>query len=198
MQLFFLYALFVCSGFSALIYQIVWQRSLFSIFGVNVESVTVIVAAFMLGLGLGSIGGGRLSNFRRTSLLTIFGAIELLIGFYGLASLKIFHWVGTVSAGAPLEQTFAISFALVLFPTFLMGTTLPILVTHVVKRLKNVGSGVANLYSANTIGSALSSLLCSVWLLGVLGQGNVIILAAGINGLIGVCALTLASFGKTE
>ena len=48
-----IYALFFFSGFPALIYQLTWQRSLFRIFGVNTESVTIVVTAFMLGLGLG-------------------------------------------------------------------------------------------------------------------------------------------------
>ncbi len=53
--------LFLCSGMPALLYQIVWQRGLFSIYGVNSQSVVVVVSAFMLGLGLGSLLGGRLS-----------------------------------------------------------------------------------------------------------------------------------------
>jgi len=56
--------LFFLSGFPALIYQLTWQRSLFRIFGVNIESVTIVVTAFMLGLGLGSLLGGSLP--RRT------------------------------------------------------------------------------------------------------------------------------------
>ena len=43
-------AVFFLSGFSALVYQVVWQRSLFAIFGINIESVTVVVTVFMLGL----------------------------------------------------------------------------------------------------------------------------------------------------
>ena len=46
-QLRWLYLLFFLSGFPALLYQIVWQRALFTVFGVNVESVTVVVCAFM-------------------------------------------------------------------------------------------------------------------------------------------------------
>ena len=53
------YALFFISGFPALLYQIVWQRSLFAIYGVNIESVTIVVTAFMLGLGLGSFRRNR-------------------------------------------------------------------------------------------------------------------------------------------
>ena len=40
---------FFVSGFPALLYQIVWQRALFTIYGVNIESVTMVVTAFMLG-----------------------------------------------------------------------------------------------------------------------------------------------------
>jgi len=57
-QLRVLCVLFFFSGFPALIYQLVWQRALFRIFGVNIESVTIVVTAFMLGLGLGGLAGG--------------------------------------------------------------------------------------------------------------------------------------------
>ena len=54
--------LFFFSGFPALIYQLTWQRELFRIFGVNTESVTIVVTAFMLGLGIGSLAGGWISK----------------------------------------------------------------------------------------------------------------------------------------
>ena len=52
-------AIFVLSGFAALVYQVAWQRALFTIYGVDVESATVVVTAFMLGLGLGSLAGAN-------------------------------------------------------------------------------------------------------------------------------------------
>ena len=58
----FYYLLFFLSGFPALLYQIVWQRALFTLYGVNIESVTIIVTVFMLGLGIGSLAGGWLSS----------------------------------------------------------------------------------------------------------------------------------------
>src|SRR6476620_5773229 len=81
--LWFYYVLFFSSGFPALLYQIVWQRALFTIYGVNVESVTVIVTIFMLGLGLGSLAGGRLSTISGVRALRAFGLIELSIGVFG-------------------------------------------------------------------------------------------------------------------
>src|SRR6202051_2456283 len=77
------YLLFFLSGFPALLYQIVWQRALFTLYGVNIESVTMVVTAFMLGLGLGSLLGGIVSRSRQVPLLPIFGMVELLIASYG-------------------------------------------------------------------------------------------------------------------
>src|SRR5229473_540508 len=75
----FLGLLFFCSGMPALIYQVVWQRVLFAIYGVNSQSVAVVVTAFMLGLGLGSLAGGWLSaRFPRRAIL-IFGIAELCV-----------------------------------------------------------------------------------------------------------------------
>src|SRR3954467_3862342 len=81
--------LFFFSGFPALIYQLVWQRALFRIFGVNIESVTIVVTAFMLGLGLGGLAGGWLSKRRGLPLLLLLAAIEGLTGAFGLFSLAI-------------------------------------------------------------------------------------------------------------
>jgi hypothetical protein len=44
---------------------------------VNIESVTIIVTVFMLGLGLGSLAGGKLSTQPGVRLLLAFGTIEL-------------------------------------------------------------------------------------------------------------------------
>src|SRR5437899_4320689 len=93
--------LFFCSGFPALIYQLTWQRALFRIFGVNIESVTIVVAAFMLGLGLGSLAGGWLSRRRDIPLLPLFATIELMTGAFGLVSLAIFDRVGEFTIGLP-------------------------------------------------------------------------------------------------
>lgn len=119
--------LFFFSGFPALIYQLTWQRSLFRIFGVNSESVTIIVTAFMLGLGLGSLCGGWISRRTNVKPLLLLGVIELATAAFGLASLQIFERVGAMVADLPLPALAAINLVLVLLPTLLMGATLPIL-----------------------------------------------------------------------
>src|SRR5712671_7024840 len=76
--------LFFFSGFPALIYQLTWQRSLFRIFGVNTESVTIVVTAFMVGLGLGSLAGGWISRRVAVGPLLLLGVIELATAAFGL------------------------------------------------------------------------------------------------------------------
>jgi spermidine synthase len=183
------YLLFFLSGFPALLYQIVWQRALFTLYGVNVESVTMIVTVFMLGLGLGSLFGGRLSSLPKIQPLVAFGVIEISIGLFGCISLWTFHRVGALTAGHSTFVTGTVAFGLLLIPTLLMGSTLPLLVEHVVRTTGNVGESVGSLYAVNTFGSAVACLAAAVVLMGALGESGVVDLACCFNLLVGVLAM---------
>lgn len=183
------YLFFFVSGFPALLYQIVWQRALFTLYGVNIESVTMVVTAFMLGLGLGSLLGGTISRSRRLPLLQVFGVVELLIASYGIFSLKIFHWAAAFTAGSAPLQTGLIAFTLVVLPTVLMGSTLPILVSYAVRLSHNVGTSVGALYAANTLGSATACFCAGLFLMRWLGESKTVALAAGLNALVGATVL---------
>jgi spermidine synthase len=183
-----LYVIFVVSGFAALLYQVVWQRTLFAIYGINIESVTVIVTAFMLGLGVGSLLGGELSKDPKRPALLLFSLVELTIGAYGFASLALFRWIGSFTLGASALVTFVIAFLLVLLPTVLMGATLPLLVAHAVRRSGNVGRSVGVLYFVNTLGSAMASAVAVFLLLGNLGQRRTVAVAACLNLLVSALA----------
>ena len=180
--------LFLLSGMPALIYQVVWQRALFSIYGVNSESVAVVVSAFMLGLGLGSLTGGWLSaRFPKQSIL-MFGMAELGIALFGLSSLHIFRWAAAYTSGANLPSVVVFSLALLLIPTMLMGATLPILVEHLVRRSGHVGASVSRLYFVNTLGSAIACYLCARFLLHEFGQSGSVSIAASLNMVVGATA----------
>jgi spermidine synthase len=177
--------LFLCSGMPALVYQVIWQRALFSIYGVNAESVAVVVSAFMLGLGLGSLAGGWISaRFPRHGIL-IFGLAELGIAVFGLFSLHIFRWAAAYTAGGNLFSVVVFSFALLLIPTMMMGATLPILVEHLVRRSIRVGASVSRLYFANTLGSAMACYLCAMYFLREFGQSGSVSIAACLNTFVG-------------
>ncbi|MBM3787885.1 MAG: spermidine synthase [Acidobacteria bacterium] len=180
-----LYLLFFLSGFPALLYQIVWQRALFTVFGVNTESVTVVVCAFMLGLGAGSLAGGWLSKRQRLPVLLIFAMLELGIAGYGLVSLRLFP---LASAGGPL-WTFLAAFAMVAIPTMMMGATLPLLTAELVRLHGEVGKTVGKLYFVNTLGSAVACFAAGRYWMGALGMDGVVQLAAALNGAAALCGL---------
>ena len=175
------YAIFLLSGCSALLYQGVWQRALFAIYGINVESVTVVVTAFMLGLGVGSLAGGAISKDPKRAVLRLFSLVELGIAVFGACSLSLFRWVGAYTLDLPPALTALVTFLLVLVPTTLMGGTLPLLVAHGVRASGNVGRSVGVLYFVNTLGSALASLAAVFFLLGHLGQARTVAVAATLN-----------------
>ena len=53
-----LFPAFALSGAAALIYQVCWQRILFTSFGVDIESTTIIVCASDCGWPITSTGRG--------------------------------------------------------------------------------------------------------------------------------------------
>jgi len=183
----FLYLVFLASGFAALVYQVVWQRSLYAIYGINVESVTMIVSAFMLGLGIGSVGGGAVSKDPNRPVLLMFSVVELVIGIFGYFSLDFFAAVGKVTLGMSALGTGIITFVLVLVPTLMMGATLPLLVAFLVRRNKNVGKAVGTLYFVNTLGSAFASAASVLILLPREGQRGSVHIASMFN--LGVSAV---------
>ncbi len=184
-----LLAVFTVSGICALLYQLIWQRALLLIYGSNIESVTMVVSAFMLGLGLGSLLGGAVSKRPGVPLLFLFGCVEILIGAYGAISLSLFDIVGEATGtGSPLA-TGVLCFLLVLVPTLLMGSTLPLLVAHYVNASGNVGYSVSMLYFVNTLGAGIGAFLAAFLILGALGLQSSVLLAVALNLFAGATIL---------
>ncbi|MCH2038019.1 MAG: hypothetical protein MK137_05455, partial [Rickettsiales bacterium] len=174
-------SIFLLSGFAALIYQIVWQRHLFLMFGVDVESVTVIVSIFMLGLGIGALFGGILSKLFPKHLIALFVVFEILIGLFGFFSLQIMSYSIPAVPRSSLVDLVLYTYLVLGLPTLLMGATLPILVTYLHQRIQHIGSVVSWLYFFNTIGSALASFLTVTLILVLFGKQSAVFIASSFN-----------------
>src|SRR5580700_10335511 len=190
--------LFFFSGFPALIYQLTWQRALFRIFGVNSESVTIVVTAFMLGLGLGSLAGGWVSKQRWIGLLPLLAAIELATAAFGVVSLAVFEQVGALIVNWSLPAMAAINLLLVIVPTLLMGATLPILVSHLVRRSGQVGNAVGLLYYVNTLGAGAACLVCCIVLFPFFGMHGAVFTAVSLNVAVAAGAMAAHVFHPDE
>lgn len=147
--------LFFVSGAAAMVYQVCWQRLLFTSFGVDIESVTIVVSVFMLGLGLGALVGGQLADRYPRDTLRLFAASEFGIGVFGWFSPDLLRAAAIAFVDAPHAVMAMVNFGLLLVPTSLMGATLPVLVSHVTRVWQNVGRSIGLLYQVNTLGAAL-------------------------------------------
>ena len=181
-------ALFLASGFAALLYQIAWQRTLFGWYGVDLDSVSAIVSIFMLGLGGGALVGGWLADRFPARRILVFSLVELTIGLFGLVSLDIIDGIGAHFAAEPLVVIVALTFAVFVVPTCAMGATLPVLVTELTSRTGQVGAATGALYFINTLGAAAGALVASHLLLRLGGLDLLTLIAACINITIAVAA----------
>ncbi|MBI2189050.1 MAG: fused MFS/spermidine synthase [Acidobacteria bacterium] len=183
---------FCASGFAALLYQVIWQRMLAIFSGADVYSATVIVAAFMGGLGVGHLAGGHVADrvSRRSSLL-LFGAAELAVGVFGLFSGSLYYGVlyerlGALDLGR--EAIALILFASLLWPTFFMGASLPLLGRALTDRIDRAAAAVGALYGVNTLGAAAGAIVATWVLLPALGLGGSLQIGAAFNA---ACALVM-------
>jgi len=187
--------LFFLSGAAALVYQVAWQRLLALHSGVGLYSVSMIVAAFMAGLGIGSHLGGRASaRVAPGAALRAFALLELLIGAFGSASTWIYYdWLypRAVHLASPSWPAGLVHFAALLPPTLLMGMSLPFLVRALVTDAEGAGRRIGWLYGINVLGAAAGA-LAGPWLLfprgGIRGA---VLSAAGANLVVGLGALAL-------
>jgi predicted membrane-bound spermidine synthase len=195
-------ALFGLSGTPALIYQVAWQRILAFHSGVGPSSIAAIVAAYMAGLGLGSLAGGALSRRLSSRLaLIVYAILELAIGTFALFSVSIYYDLLSLT-GPWLYDTprrlAGVHFVALLPPTFLMGMTLPLLVRGILRGGLIASRTIGRLYGMNVIGAALGAALCPWVLVPALGIGGAIAVGAACNAVVGLGMLvTSLAFDTT-
>ncbi|HEY0109051.1 MAG TPA: fused MFS/spermidine synthase [Fibrella sp.] len=200
-----LLALFFLSGFAALLYQIIWQRLLVFYTGSDTVSVSLIVTAFMTGLGAGYLAGGRLADRSSPTVnLRYFVGAELgIMAFAGCSKFILYDllYASAPSFGDTPMLLYGIVFGLLLVPTFLMGVSLPVL-----SRVVNFGdlgqqaSYISLLYFVNTLGAAFGALMTGFFFVRQVGYDHTIWIGAACNGLCVVSALVLAQrrVGQTD
>jgi hypothetical protein len=192
-------AAFFLSGAAALIYQVTWQRLLALHSGVGIYSIAMIVAAFMVGLGLGSHLGGVLSaRLPPGPALLAFAGLELAIGLFGLASGRLYYdWLYLRAAGLYSTPWRAgiLHFASLALPTILMGMSLPLLVRAMVRDAPHAARTIGLLYGVNLLGACAGALVTPWLLLRFYGIKEALLVAGAGNLLAALIALTAGLIG---
>jgi spermidine synthase len=184
--------LFFASGFSGLVYEVVWMRLIALISGNAVYASATVLAGFMGGMAIGGFVFGAVAD-RTRSPLRLYGILELIVGVFAVAFpfilkalLPVYLWYARVSGASYHSLSFAQALLLVLLlfiPTTCMGGTLPLLTKYLTRETSGLGQNLGLLYGLNTWGAVF----------GCAAAGLVLIAAAGIRATTWVAvALTLA------
>jgi spermidine synthase len=188
-------AVFFVSGFAALLYQVIWQRMLAVFSGADVHSATLIVTAFMGGLGVGNLAGGHVADrvSPRMSLL-LFAAAELLVALFGFFSASLYYGflyqqLGPIDMPSPVIG--GVLFVSLLCPTFFMGASLPLLARALTHGIDRAASVIGVLYGVNALGAGVGAMVSTWWLLPRFGLDGSVEFGATLNVL---CAAVLFPF----
>jgi spermidine synthase len=174
----------VLTGFSALVYEVAWQKYLAALLGSHAEATAAVLAIFLGGLAVGYTVFGRLTarllaRARATGnpphLLRVYGGVECAIGAYAFAFPQLFGAAQWLSLRVPghdglgLIADTAIAAALIGPPTLLMGSTIPLLTLALSGSARRAARMHARIYGCNTLGAFAGALVGGFFLIPWLG-----------------------------
>jgi spermidine synthase len=189
--------LFVGSGCSALIYEIVWFQLLQLVIGSSAVSLGVLLGTFMGGMCLGSVVLARVVSARHHPL-RVYALLELGIGiaglvvFFGMPYVDRLYTTNVGHGFAGILLRGGVCALCLLPPTLLMGATLPAIARWVETTPQGV-SWLGFFYGGNIAGAVFGCLLAGFYLLRVHDLATATYVAAALNGAVALVSLGLAA-----
>lgn len=191
------------SGLSAMAYQIAWNRLLVVQLGSSTYAFSMILIVFILGLGFGSYWIGLIGErIQRHAFWIAVSqaalAITVLLSIPGFSQLPdlVVGWIEASGGAVPslLKHEFFYIARVLFLPTFFMGATLPLVMLAVTRSRGDASATTGRVYSINTAGTILGSILCGFFLLtSPLGIYGTLVTGASISGGL---ALFVFLFGR--
>jgi spermidine synthase len=183
------------SGFVSFSYEVLWTRLLSFRLRTTVYAFSVMLATFLLGLGLGGALVGLSRKKRaKADYWRIYGYLEAAIGVCGLCTIFLLlaprlDWASFV--GRTVQQ-FGMSALIMLVPATLMGAAFPIACHLFASGVSQTGRSVGSMYVVNTIGAVAGALLTGFYLVRALGTQHSLALASFVIIASGSLILVLA------
>jgi spermidine synthase len=171
------YVVIGLSGFTSLGTQVVWTRLISLLFGGTVYTFSIILAVFLIGLGIGSAVGSFLAQQVRrpgmalgwTQLLLVFA---IPAGAFMISKELPFWYLNpefyddiTLRYGHDLMR----ATVAMLFATCLWGASFPLALAAIARPEQDLGDLVGRVYAANTAGAILGSAMFSMYMIPALG-----------------------------
>jgi len=185
------YVAIALSGMTALGAEVVWTRLLSLLFGATTYTFSLILAVFLVGLGIGSTVGSELAR-RVTHPRVVFGWCQLLLcatlawAAYATGTLPFWPINPSLSTSAVFMFQLDLMRAIwVMLPsTILWGASFPLALGAVALRGQDPGRLVGGVYAANTVGAIVGALVTGLVLVGTVGS------QVAQQALIGVAAIS--------
>jgi spermidine synthase len=185
-----IYVMFFLSGATALIFEILWSRQFVTVFGNSSYAISVVLCAFMGGLGIGSLIGGRLAD-RFPQRLLMYGVMQAGVALWAMGIPALLEFILVYLPGlsllapqsllVPSLTRFVVSFGVLLVPCTMMGATLPLLSRFCADSVHVIGRRIGMLYGLNTLGAAAGCFLAGFWMIQTLGLSATNWLAIAVN-----------------
>jgi spermidine synthase len=205
------YLAIAISGLCALGCEVVWTRLLALLFGASVYAFSLILAVFLVGLGLGTAVGSQLAG-RSARPQVWFGLCQLLV----VPALLYTMWMigqvipfldlqfdGRSLSAHGMTARFvwdALRGALAILPApLLWGASFPLALAAAGSGARDNGRLVGGLYAGNTIGAIAGALVASlgvVWLGGSQRTLQLLALLAAVAGALLLVVAPLPPSGR--
>jgi len=173
--------------------EVLWTRALAARFGGTVFAYALILAAFLLALGVGPTLTGLLDRLglvgRRACALVFTGA-----GLGVIASVGTIATLGRSGPEAGLVTELGAALSVMGAPALLFGLNLPVLLAALHRDPGHVGRDVGTLWLANTVGAVLAPVLVGLFAVPALGLDTTLLLLGGAAVLFGATVLVPWAF----
>lgn len=200
------------AGLASLLYEVSWFRLMVLTLGGSAYAFSIMLLAFLLGIGLGGWAGGRLSD-RALSKGGLPGVLRLVAGLQLGAAATAWVMMFTynelpflfVQVFSLVEDTpeflwpakLLIAVLVMLPPALFMGASFPSLVRAAALSTA-LGKPVGRIYGWNTVGSVLGASLGGLVLLPSYRVQGTVVVAVSINILAALAAGRAAAWARND
>ena len=195
------YVAIALSGLTALGAEVVWTRLLSLLFGATTYTFSLILAVFLMGLGIGSSIGAAVAK-RFGNARVPLGVCQLLLC---AAIAWAAHTTGTSMPFWPInpsigkdpvyqfELDLLRAFWVVLPGSILWGASFPLAIGAAARGGEDTGRLVGGVYAANTVGAIVGALVTSLILVAAVGSQRAQQTLIAISAMSGLLMLVTAS-----
>jgi spermidine synthase len=189
------YLVIALSGMTALSSEVIWTRLLSLNFGATVYTFSLILAVFLVGLGIGSTTGAAIARGTTRPRVALGWCQMLICGAIAWAALiltkSLPYWPINPSISSDPWFNFQLDlvrcFYVVLPGAILWGMSFPLALASVARPGQDPARLVGGVYAANTVGAIAGSLISSLlltWWVGSQHAQQFLIVASAVGALL--------------